>query len=381
MESLAKMLIKKSTNELGYKPEIFNPSLKKDRRKLELLLRKNICTQVVDYYKQQLEELFAINNPPLTRSPNFKNKFQAYLTTLNKKMPLAQQGKWVYFPWLRALVHILEEKDFFKVRTARNKLLITEEEQEQFYNAKIGIGGLSIGSSVAMALVLQGGAKHIRLADFDILALSNTNRIRAGVQNLGLPKVEITARQIYETNPYAQVKIFPQGLNEKNIKKFTKGLNVLVDEMDNLAIKLLLRKEAKKQKIPVVMGADNGDSAIVDIERYDKKSKVAFFHRRLGNLTYNQLRNLTKFETGKKIAQLIGLENHTERMLNSLQEIGKSVISWPQLGGTAIMNGVAVAYCVRRIICNQPLRDNRGILSLNETFQDNYFSKKSRTKF
>src|SRR6185436_13942414 len=119
---------------------------------------------------------------------------------------------------------------------------------EKFYNAKVGIGGLSIGSSVAIALVLQGGAKNIRIADFDVLALSNTNRIRAGVQSLGLPKTEITARQIYEINPYAKVETFNDGLNEKNIKNFVKGLAVLVDEMDNLSIKFLLRIEAKKHK-------------------------------------------------------------------------------------------------------------------------------------
>jgi hypothetical protein len=206
-----------------------------------------------------------------------------------------EAGEMGILPWLSTFVHILIEEEFQAVRTARNKNLINKEEQEKFYNAVIGIGGLSIGSSVAMAITLQGGGKYFRLADFDRLALSNTNRIRAGVESLGLPKVEMSARQIYTVNPYATVELFSEGLTEENIGAFFDGpakLDIVIDELDTMAIKLLIRQEAKKRGIAVVMAADNGDNAVVDIERYDEEADLEFFHGRLGNITYDELANL-----------------------------------------------------------------------------------------
>ena len=370
-------------NHLGNKsaPLIFNLLKKTDQKKLQNILRHHPEIIISDSYDQQLEELFITKNPKLIHNKKIADsETKKYITRLSKTVPLHMHGNWIYFPWINTLSHILGEQDFFLVRTSRNNYLINNEEQKKFYNARIGIGGLSIGSSVAMALVLQGGAKNIKLADFDRLALSNTNRVRAGVQNLGLLKTEITARQIYEINPYAKIEIFSQGVTEKNINKFLKNLDVLVDEMDSLAMKMLLRSKAKKLKIPIVMGADNGNSAVVDIERHDQKKSLKLFHNRLGKINYRKLKNLNKFSTGRLIAKLIGPENHDERMLKSLTEMGKTIASWPQLGGTALLNGAAVAYCVRKIVTGEPLEDNRAIISFDEAFLPAYHSRASIKK-
>lgn len=362
--------------EIKNNPIIFDAKNNKDVNKINMLKKEHLVQHVIDNYSEQLKEYFEITNPSLVNSVNFNKQFKDFVKNKTQKYNFEQLGNWVFFPWNSTLVHILKEEEFYKVRTARNKYLISEEEQLKFYNSKVGIAGLSVGNNVALTIVLQGGAKHIKLADHDILALSNTNRIRTSISNLGLPKVEMTARQIYEINPYSIIEIFKEGINHKNIDEFCKGLNILIDEIDNLAIKLILRTKAKKYKIPLLMGADNGNEAIVDIERHDLNSKIPFFHGRLGNITYEKLLKLNKFETGKTIAQLVGSENHTERMFTSLQEMGKSIISWPQLGGTAVMNGAAVAYCAKQIICGNALVDNRGILSLDKIFQKDYFSKK-----
>lgn len=353
-------------------PVIFDLSKIVDGRKIIQLLDEGSIHQVSDDYVGQLKELFSISNPALVYQPGFGKKFEDFLQITEMKLPLFKQGRWVFFPWLLTLVHILEEKDFQMVRTARNCYLISPKEQKVFYNAVVGIGGLSIGNSVALTIVLQGGARHIKLADFDKLALSNTNRIRAGMQNLGLAKVEMTARQIYEINPYAKIDIFSDGLNPKNIEEFFEGLDIVIDELDDIAVKFLIREQAKKHKLPVVMAADNGDNAVVDIERYDLDPQPKFFHGRIGKVNYEQLKNLNKFEIGQIITKHIGPENVTKKMQQSLLEMGKTVVSWPQLGGTALLNGSTVAYCVRRILNNQPLENNRALISLDEKLIPNY---------
>lgn len=367
------------------KPGIFNLNKIADSNALGKLFAQKKILAISDDYHEQLKELFAVQNPSLVYTPGFGEHLKAYVKKLGQKAPLNTHGRWAYFPWNGNLVHILEDKDFQTVRTARNRYLIDEKEQNKFYNSVVGIGGLSVGNSVIMSIVLQGGARHIKLADFDRLALSNLNRIRAGVTSLGINKTEVTARQIYELNPYATVELFPEGLTEKNLNKFFSSpkLDIIIDELDNIAIKHLVRQYAKKYKVPLVMGADNGDNAVVDIERYDLNSKTKFFHGRIGNITYNELKNLDKFGIGKTITSHIGPENIGKRMQDSLLSMGKTIVSWPQLGGAALLNGSAVAYCVRKILNGQPLENNRAIVSLDELFIPNHNSpanKKARKK-
>lgn len=369
MRDIGDILSRQAKITVDSVPQILDLHTEKDRRALSRLIAARRVRHVNDDYEAELREYFEVMNPTLVYTPDFDGKFHAYLNSIKKKMPLWRHGRWVYFPWLSTLSHILDDKEFQMVRTARNRNLITADEQERFYHSVIGVAGLSVGNSVALAIVLQGGARHIKLADNDRLALSNLNRVRAGVQNIGLSKIELTAREIYTINPYAHVELFPDGLNKKNISRFFRGvraLDIVIDEIDNFAVKYLIREQARKYRIPVLMGADNGDNAIIDIERYDQDPHTPFFHGRLGAIGYDDLSRMDKFSTGKTIAAYLGLENTTMRALQSLQHMGKTIVSWPQLGGAALLNGAAIAYCVRKILNNQVLENNRALISLDE---------------
>lgn len=382
-QEIEEFIIENSAIKAGSKPIILDLQDDSDKTIFSKLISDGKIKHVVDDYNEQLKEYFQVMNPSLVYSPDFGTNFSEYSASLKKEFPLWQYGRWAYFPWISTISHVLEEKAFYSVRTARNRNLINKEEQDRFYNSVVGVAGLSVGNSVALAIVLQGGAKRIRLADHDELALSNINRIRAGVDNLGLKKVFITARQIYLLNPYAEVEVFPEGLTQENIGKFFSGppaLDIVVDEIDNLAVKYLIREQAKKHRIAVIMGADNGDNAVIDIERYDENQDTKFFHGRMGDVDYEKLSKLDKFGIGKTITQHIGAENVTGRMQESLLEMGKTIISWPQLGGAALINGSAVAYCVRKVLNKQPLEGNRAIISLDEKLIPNYNNPEEAAK-
>lgn len=364
MSNLQQLLEKK--DEAGSEPIFFDLSQTADQKKLATLFDERKIQHVSDDFEEQHQELFAVKNPTIVYTPGFKEKFAEYYEGLKAEKPLREHGLWVLYPWLSKLVHILPENDFFTVRTARNRNLISIEEQKKFYNATVGIGGLSVGSSVAYAMTLQGGPKRIKLADMDRLALSNTNRILSGVDNLGILKVEMAARFMYQINPYMEIELYPKGLTPDNIEDFCKDLDVVIDELDNLSVKFLIREQAKKHKLPVVMAADNGDNAVVDVERYDLEPDMPYFHGRMGEVSYDMLSKLDKFGIGKMITKHVGPENVTERMQQSLMEMGKTIVSWPQLGGAALLNGAAVAYCVRRILNGQPLEKNRALVQLDE---------------
>lgn len=382
-KEIEQFILEKTKAVTKAKPYFFNLRNGEDRKQISELISENKINHVVDDYEEQQKEYFQVTNPTLVYAPHFGEEFLKYRNDLEKEAPEWQQGVWVYFPWISTISHILEEEAFYSVRTARNRNLINKEEQEKFYNSVVGIAGLSVGNSIALTIVLQGGARHIRLADFDRLSLSNTNRVRAGVDSLGLPKVEMTARQIYVLNPYAKIELFPEGLTKESIIHFFEGapkLDIVIDELDNLAIKYLIREYAKKNRLAVIMGADNGDNAVIDIERYDENENLEFFHGRIGQVSYDELSKLDKFGIGKTITKHIGPENVTGRMQESLLEMGKTIVSWPQLGGAALINGSAVAYCVRKVLNKQPLEGNRALISLDEKLVPNYNSPEEVTK-
>jgi len=371
-QSLDEQLRKRTSRQKESGPVIFDLSDEDNVIALDALIKQNSSLRVCDEYEDQLREYFQVMHPDRVYVQEFETEFAVFFKRLKENGSLVAHGRWAWFPWKNTLVHILDEQGFYAVRTARNRLLITAEEQKQFYDGVVGIAGLSVGNSVALALVLQGAARHIKLADFDRLALSNTNRIRTSIDELGELKVDVTARQIYELNPYAQIERFAEGLTEQTIESFFEGLDVVVDEIDSLAMKYLIRTHAQKRKLPVIMGADCGDNAVIDIERYDQNPELEFFHGRVGDITYEELLSMNKFEIGKTIAKHIGHENLTDRIHQSLQQMGKTIVSWPQLGGAALINGSAIAYGVRKILNGDSLEDNRAIISLDVPFHSEY---------
>ena len=274
--------------------------------------------------------------------------------------PKFTKGK-VYFTWNREQTLIPNRQTFFKQRSIRNRNLITEEEQKIFRNFSIGIAGLSVGNSIALALTLEGGANHMKLADFDKLELSNLNRIRAGVHHIGLNKTVLTAQQIYELNPYAELELFPKGLTVRSLPKFFKNLNLVVDEMDSIEMKIKLRLMARKLRIPIVSAADNGDNTIVDVERFDLEPTRPIFHGRIEKVNLNN-----KLEV---INRMVGLEYVTPRMKASLKQIGKELETWPQLGGASMLCGAALVHVIRKISLGESMKSGKYNVSLDNIWK------------
>jgi len=108
-----------------------------------------------------------------------------------------------------------------------------------------------VGSSILQALVRAGGAKNLKIADHDNLETTNLNRIQASLLGLGKNKTEIAAQSVFELDPFANLSIFPKGLNGANLKKFllTKPkLDVFIDSMDSFPMKIRARQLCKKFK-------------------------------------------------------------------------------------------------------------------------------------
>ncbi|WNG89313.1 Rv1355c family protein [Mycobacterium sp. ITM-2016-00317] len=265
--------------------------------------------------------------------------------------------RWAYYPWRRTVVGILGPRGYARVRSDRNRNLITAQEQERLGTLRIGVVGLSVGHAVAHTLAMQGMCGELRLADFDELELSNLNRVPASVFDIGENKAHIAARRIAEVDPYITVHVVDSGLTPDTIAGFLDGLDVVVEECDSLDVKALVREEARRRRQPVLMATS--DRGLIDIERFDLQPDRPIFHGLLGDVDAAMLAGLDSREKIPYVLRLVDGANLSARGAASLVEVGQSLSTWPQLVGDVLVGAAAVAEAIRRIGLGEPLSSGR----------------------
>lgn len=336
----------------SYRPLIFTY----DEDTLRLIFKNN-QPLYHDRITDQVKGLIKIRNPRLANDKQALDElYQDWLNENNA----AEYGVYVYYPWSNRVVHLLPEEEFVELRTARNRHKITASEQAHLQEKCVAVIGLSVGQSVALTMALERSCGYLKLADFDELELSNLNRIKTGVHNLGLPKTIITAREIAETDPFIRFELFPEGITAENIDRFLDDepdVDLLIEECDDLKVKIAARIAARNRGIPVLM--DTSDRGMLDVERFDEEADRPLLHNlvpELDNLDVDQL----PFE--KRIGvllQLVGGLSISDRLKASLLELNQSIGSWPQLSSSVGLGAGITGDIARKILLGVPVESGR----------------------
>ena len=323
-----------------------------EKDKIEDLLKSEKQPIFVDAFERQLKELFFIENTEFIGKDEeeiFKSdKFKKYCSSKENDF------KYFYYPWNNHLVKCINKDEYLILKTNRNQDLITADEQKKLRDYKIGVFGMSVGSNIAFVLAQAGISNDITLADFDELDTTNLNRILAGVHQIGINKTIIASRRIYEDNPYANVNVFPEGITSENLEELLKNekIDCIVEEIDDIKIKIVTRQLALKYKVPVIMITDNGDGVVLHVERYDiGYDKI--FHEEPSFWDDKIKEEMTKEMAGGIIVNNIvgGPQNVDPHMLASVQRVfKKELVSWSQLGSAAILGGVVATVAIKRIV-------------------------------
>lgn len=337
----------------SYKPIFFDGKNSKD---LGALVREKRPV-LHDEIAGQIKELYKIRNP--------HRKFTAvelseYYDEWLKENDPSTYGCYFFYPWSNILVHLVGEKEFVELRTSRNKHKIKQEEQDELSTKTIGVIGLSVGQSVALALAMERSCGTIRLADFDTLELTNLNRIRAGVASLGLPKTVVVAREIAEIDPFIKVELYSEGITKDNIDPFLEEggkLDVLLEECDSLNIKILSRLKARALGIPVVM--DTSDRGMVDVERFDLDKNLPLLHGKCAVTSMEEFEKMTPEEQMQLMMAIVDFDKLSDRMKFSFGELGKSLSTWPQLATDVISGGGNAAKVARMIVLGEDVPSKR----------------------
>lgn len=293
-------------------------------------------------------------------------------------------GYYAYYPARNHLVRYCDPFWHRVVATASTSMLFSDptgslswkEVREVLSSTVIGVAGCSVGSNVIHATAMDLRPVHMKVADKSVYKLENINRVKVsywdivksraeqtGILDLALKsKARAVADQLYAIDPFMFVHVYDNGLHEKNIPHFFDGVNgeppidIIVEEIDDPKMKLILREEARKRKLPLLMVTDAGSSIQLDVMRYDIDDGIGLAHgisdtklKAATNAVYDDPGNREVFF--QFVDSLIGPWYRQGELLNILNgdcEIPTSTII-PQMGSTATMAGGVVAEAIARI--------------------------------
>jgi hypothetical protein len=137
-------------------------------------------------------------------------------------------------------------------------------------------------------------------------------------------------------------------------------------------MKIRIRIEARKRKIPVIMATELADTVMLDVERYDLEPTRDVFHGvipGIEDVLNSQMENHREWM--KHAVRIIDPKNMPIKMQQSLMKIGSTIVTHPQLGSTVMMTGGILAFAAKAIALGQPLESGRYVISLeNELLAD-----------
>ena len=224
-----------------------------------------------------------------------------------------------------------------------------------------------------MTVAMERICGEIRIADFDTLSLSNLNRMRSSLHDIGQYKSVLVAREIAEMDPYIKVQVFHDGINKDNVEAFfTEGgaLDLLFEECDGIDVKILARLKAKELGVPVVM--ETSDNGLLDIERFDKEKDRPIMHGYMAglDLSPDTLASLSTEEKVAYVLPMLGVDNLSVVSKASMLEINQTLESWPQLASSVALGGAVCTDVGRKILLDELHQSGRYSVDLNKIIND-----------
>jgi len=144
-------------------------------------------------------------------------------------------------------------------RYLRNLGTVGPEGQARLLRATVAVVGLGgLGGYVVEALARVGVGRLV-LIDHDVFEEHNLNRqILSAEAKLGTSKVQAARQRVAEVNGAVEVMGHAVALTRVNLPRLLEGVDVVVDALDRLPMRLVLQKGAQALSIPMVHGSIAG---------------------------------------------------------------------------------------------------------------------------
>lgn len=151
------------------------------------------------------------------------------------------------------------EAGIIPLRYVKNFSAIDLESQTRICKSHVlvcGCGGLG---GALITLLARLGVGTLRLVDGDAFSASNLNRQwLCDTNSLSRPKALVAERHVRDVNPLIEVEGLPAVMDAANAEKLLRGMDLVMDALDNLEGRFLLAKAARCLGLPFVHGAATG---------------------------------------------------------------------------------------------------------------------------
>lgn len=146
-----------------------------------------------------------------------------------------------------------------KIKYDRQILQFGEEGQERLKAAKVFIAGAGgLGCTAALYLA-AAGIGEIRIADSDVIELSNLNRqVLYREVDIGRYKAGCAVERLGELNSRIILRACNVTIDENNAGDLVGDSDLIIDAMDNFETRYLLNRVAIRKNIPFIHGAVSG---------------------------------------------------------------------------------------------------------------------------
>ncbi len=151
---------------------------------------------------------------------------------------------------------------------------LSTEQLNKIQTAKIGIAGAGgLGSNIAHALV-RTGFIDFEIIDHDNIQPDNLNRQNFYLNEIGKPKVEITAQRLLQINPEVSVQVSAIYLDSKNIWDHFLDRTIIFEAFDNVESKKLLLETFGNSDKLLIFGSGMAGIANIEIKINKVKENV-----------------------------------------------------------------------------------------------------------
>ncbi len=144
---------------------------------------------------------------------------------------------------------------------SRNIGWFTEQEQASLKNKRVAIAGCGGVGGIHSLTMARLGIGKFNLADFDDFGVENFNRqVGAMMSTVGRPKMTVMNETLENINPEADLRSFPEGINEDNVDDFLQDVDLYIDSLDFFAIKARIKvfEKCAEKGIPAITAAPLG---------------------------------------------------------------------------------------------------------------------------
>lgn len=150
-------------------------------------------------------------------------------------------------------------------RYIRNRIYVSEEEQDHVRATRLLLAGAGLGSAIAEC-ALRFGFEDIVIADggkVETADLSSQNYVRS---DIGRPKAECLAKRLLKINPKATISFDSSPFDRDNIEGLLDGVDIAVNTLAfNSDIPFVLDEVCSAHRIPVLHPCNFGWGAFLTI--------------------------------------------------------------------------------------------------------------------